>query len=59
LYKLRFDDWVVKALGLTLIYERVILVLPTAALKRQCTSWLRAHGIAPPNLELEVVTPIP
>jgi len=59
LYKLRLDDWVVKALGLSLLYERVMLVVPTATLKRQCTAWLRAHEVAPPNLDIPVITPLP
>ncbi len=57
LYNLRLDDWVVKALGLSLLYERVILVLPATALKRQCAAWLRAHRLTPANLELLVITP--
>lgn len=59
LYKLRLDDWVVKALGLSLLYERVLLVVPTAALRRQCMAWLRAHKVVPANLEIPVITPIP
>ena len=59
LYKLRLDDWLIKALGLTLLYERVILVAPTSALKRQCTAWLRAHKLVLPNLEIPVITPVP
>jgi hypothetical protein len=59
LYKLRMDDWVIKALGLSLLYERVLLVVPTAALRRQCTAWLRAHKVAPANIEISVIKPVP
>jgi hypothetical protein len=58
-YELRLGDWIVKALGLCAIYERVILVVPTAAIKKRCIAWLETNGIRSTAFELQVVTPEP
>jgi hypothetical protein len=58
-YELRLGDWIVRALGLAAIYDRVILVLPTAALKKRCIAWLEANGMRPTVFELQVITPEP
>jgi hypothetical protein len=58
-YELRLGDWLVRALGLSTIYERVILVVPTAAIKKRCLAWLEANGIRPGAFELQVITPDP
>jgi len=58
-YELQLGDWLVRALGLSAIYERVILVVPTAAIKKRCISWLETNGIRPTVFELQVITPVP
>jgi len=58
-YELRLGDWLVRALGLSAIYERVILVVPTAAIKKRCLAWLEANRIRPGAFELQVITPEP
>ena len=58
-YELRLADWTVRALGLAAIYDRVILVVPTAALKKRCLAWLDANGIRADAFELQVITPEP
>jgi hypothetical protein len=58
-YELRLGDWLIRALGLSAIYERVILVVPTAAIKKRCLVWLDANGIRPGAFELQVITPAP
>jgi hypothetical protein len=58
-YELRLVDWLIRALGLSTIYERVILVAPTAAIKKRCLAWLDANGIKPGKFEIQVVTPEP
>lgn len=57
--EIRLGDWIVKALGLSAIYEQVILVVPTAAMRKECLAWLRAHGIREPRFALQVITPEP
>jgi hypothetical protein len=58
-YRIRLGEWVVKALGLAALYERVILVVPTAALKRRSHAWLDANGLGGDRFEIQVVTPEP
>jgi hypothetical protein len=58
-YAIRLGDWIVRASGLSTIYERVVLVVPTAALKAQCLAWMRANGIRPSPFEIQIVTPDP
>jgi hypothetical protein len=58
-YELRLVDWLIRALGLSAIYERVILVAPTAAIKKRCLAWLDANGIRPGAFEIQVITPEP
>jgi hypothetical protein len=58
-YELRRGDWLIRALGLSAIYERVILVVPTAAIKKRCLAWLDANGIRLGAFEIQVITPEP
>jgi hypothetical protein len=58
-YELRLGDWLVRALGLSAIYERVILVVPTAAIKKRCLAWLDANGIRAGAFDIQVITPEP
>jgi hypothetical protein len=58
-YELRRGDWLIRALGLSAIYERVILVVPTATIKKRCLAWLDANGIRPGAFEIQVITPEP
>jgi hypothetical protein len=58
-YELQLGDWLVRTLGLSAIYERAILVVPTAAIKKRCLAWLEANGIRPGAFELQVITPDP
>jgi hypothetical protein len=55
LYEIRLGDWIVKMLGLSMIYERIILVLPTQALKRRCLAWLRLNHIDRAIFEMQVI----
>jgi hypothetical protein len=56
LYDSRLADWMVKALGLTHLYPRVILVVPTKIVKRRSLQWLAANGIDKRPFEIEVIT---
>ena len=58
-YELQLGDWLVRTLGLSAIYERAILVVPSAAIKKRCLAWLDANGIRPGAFELQVITPDP
>ena len=58
-YEIRLSDWIVRALGLCVIFERVILVVPTSSLKRRCLKWMRANGVAEDKFEMQVITPEP
>jgi hypothetical protein len=58
-YELRLGDWLIRALGLSAIYERMILVVPTAAIRKRCLAWLDANGIRPGAFEIQVITPEP
>jgi hypothetical protein len=58
-YELQLGDWLVRALGLSAIYERVILVVPTGAIKKRCIAWLAANRIRPGAFEIRVITPEP
>jgi hypothetical protein len=57
LYEIRLGDWIVRALGLGAIYERVILVVPTAALKKACLKWMQANGIADDAFAIQIIPP--
>ena len=56
LYDSRLADWMVKVLGLSMLYPRVILVVPTPILKRQCRKWLTANGVAADAFEILVIS---
>ena len=56
-YEIKLADWIVRALGLRAIYERVILVVPTAPLKKACLKWMRLNGIAAEAFEIQVIPP--
>jgi hypothetical protein len=58
-YAIRLGDWIVRALGLSTIYARVILVVPTAPLAKQCRAWMRANAIRPAAFDIRIVTPDP
>jgi hypothetical protein len=55
-YDIRLGDWMVKALGLSMLYRRVILVVPTPLLKRRSLQWLGANGLVPAAFEIEVIS---
>jgi hypothetical protein len=57
--EIRLGDWIVKSLGLSAIYEQVILVVPTAAIKKECLAWVRANDIRDPPFSLQIITPEP
>lgn len=57
LYEIRLGDWIVRALGLRAIYQRVILVVPTAALKKACLKWMRANAIREGSFDIQVIPP--
>ncbi|HEY3920336.1 MAG TPA: hypothetical protein VGL83_21295 [Stellaceae bacterium] len=57
--EIRLGDWIVKALGLSAIYEEVILVVPTAAIKKECIAWMRANGMINLPFSLQIITPEP
>ena len=57
--EIRLGDWIVKALGLSAIYEQVILVVPTATMKKECLAWMRANDIRDVPFTLQIVTPEP
>jgi hypothetical protein len=56
LYDTKLGDWIVKALGLTMLYPRVILVVPTKLMKRRCLHWLGANGIDAAGFEIQVIS---
>jgi hypothetical protein len=56
LYDTRLADWIVKALGLTMLYPRVILVVPTPQVQRRCRQWLAANAIDAGRFEIRVIT---
>jgi hypothetical protein len=58
-YDLRLGEWIVRALGLARLFERVILVVPAASIRRRCLKWMRANDIAETAFEIQVITPDP
>jgi len=57
LYEIRLGDWIVRALGLSAIYERVILVVPAARLKQASLKWMRANGIGEDAFDIQIIPP--
>lgn len=57
--EIRLGDWIVKALGLSAIYEQVILVVPTAAIKKECIAWMRSNNVRDVPFTLQIITPEP
>jgi hypothetical protein len=58
-YEIRLGDWIVKALGLGMIYDRVVLVVPTASLKSRSLKWMRANAIDDGAFDIQVISPEP
>jgi hypothetical protein len=58
-YDLRLGDWIVRALGLARLFERLVLVVPAASIRRRCLTWMRANDIAETAFEIQVITPDP
>jgi hypothetical protein len=57
--EIRLGDWIVKALGLGAIYQQVILVVPTAAIKKECQAWMRANAVHAAPFSIQIITPEP
>ncbi|HUB97419.1 MAG TPA: hypothetical protein VL993_15970 [Stellaceae bacterium] len=58
-YAIRLGDWIVRALGLSTIYGRVVLIVPTASLEKQCHAWMRANAVPASAFDIQVITPDP
>jgi hypothetical protein len=56
LYETRLGDFIVRALGLGMIYARVILVVPTASVKRQCLVWMKSNGVRDAAFEIQIIS---
>ena len=55
LYETRMSDWIIRALGLRSLYERVILVVPETAIRKRCLAWLKANGLADNAFDIQIV----
>ncbi len=56
LYETRLGDFIVRALGLGMIYARVILVVPTAAVKRRCLAWMKSNGVRDAAFDIQIIS---
>lgn len=57
LYEIRLGDWLVRVLGLSMIYDRVMLVVPTREIEQHCRRWLAANKLKPRVVEFRVIAP--
>jgi len=57
--EIRLGDWIVKAIGLGTIYEQVILVVPSAGIKKECLAWMRVNDVRGASFTLQLITPEP
>jgi hypothetical protein len=55
LYETRMSDWIVRALGLRSLYQRVILVVPKAAIRKRCLTWLNANGLVEDAFDIQII----
>jgi hypothetical protein len=56
LYETRLGDFIVRALGLGIIYPRIILVVPTAAVRKRCLVWMRGNGVREDAFDIQIIS---